>query len=77
MVQLTLQQEFLIAPEVIRGDSYNRRVDYCSIGVCIYEFIYGKTPFAPDVKDPIEIYKAVQNDKVLFLILLNTQILLI
>ena len=55
-----------MAPEVIRGDSYNRRVDYWSIGVCIYEFICGKTPFAPDVKDPIEIYKAVQNDKVTF-----------
>jgi cGMP-dependent protein kinase len=55
-----------MAPEVIRGDSYNRNVDYWSIGVCIYEFICGKTPFAPDVKDPVEIYKAVQNDKVTF-----------
>ena len=31
-----------MAPEVIRGDSYNRRVDYWSIVVCIYEFICGK-----------------------------------
>ena len=55
-----------MAPEVIRGDSYNRRVDYWSIGVCIYEFICGKTPFAPDSKDPVEIYKSVQNDKITF-----------
>jgi cGMP-dependent protein kinase len=62
----TIGTPHYMAPEVIRGDSYNRNVDYWSIGVCIYEFICGKTPFAPDVKDPVEIYKAVQNDKVTF-----------
>ena len=55
-----------MAPEVIRGDSYDRKVDYWSIGICIYELICGKVPFGADIKDPIEIYKRVQNDKIIF-----------
>jgi cGMP-dependent protein kinase len=55
-----------MAPEIVRGDSYDYKVDYWSIGICMYEFVCGKTPFAPDVKDPTEIYKAVQNDKLTF-----------
>ena len=55
-----------MAPEVIRGDSYNRKVDYWSIGICIYQLICGKVPFGADIKDPVEIYKRVQNDKIVF-----------
>ena len=55
-----------MAPEVIRGDSYDCKVDYWSIGVCIYEFICGKKPFGDSFKDPVEIYKSVENDKIVF-----------
>ena len=62
----TIGTPHYMAPEVIRGDSYNRKVDYWSIGICIYELICGKVPFGADIKDPIEIYKRVQNDKITF-----------
>ena len=55
-----------MAPEVIRGDSYDNKVDYWSIGICIFEFICGKKPFGNDIKDPIEIYKSILNDKITF-----------
>ena len=55
-----------MAPEVVRGDSYDYKVDYWSIACCMYEFACGKTPFGSDLKDPTEIYKAVQNEKLTF-----------
>ena len=55
-----------MAPEVIRGDSYDNKVDYWSIGICIFEFICGKKPFGNDIKDPVEIYKSILNDKINF-----------
>ena len=50
-----------MAPEVMKGIAYNCSVDYWSVGVCLYEFIFGKVPFAPEHKDPNEIYKAINN----------------
>ena len=55
-----------MAPEVVRGDSYDNKVDYWSIGICIFEFICGKKPFGNDIKDPMEIYKSILNDKITF-----------
>ena len=63
-----------IAPEVIREDSYNRRVDYWSIGICIYEFLCGKIPFTSDVKDLLKFIKLFKMIRLLFLILLKTKI---
>ena len=50
-----------MAPEVMKGESYNFSVDYWSVGICLYEFVFGKVPFGADQKDPNEIYKTVNN----------------
>jgi serine/threonine protein kinase len=34
-----------IAPEMLRGESYNESVDLFSIGTTIYTILYGKMPF--------------------------------
>lgn len=56
-----------MAPEILREESYDARVDLWSIGVILYECLYGKAPFAgvnmeqlisqitSDTDDPISI----------------------
>lgn len=34
-----------MAPELIRGDLYDRKVDIWSLGILTYEFLHGKSPF--------------------------------
>eukprot|EP00792_Barthelona_sp_PAP020_P005608 TRINITY_DN2725_c0_g2_i1.p1 TRINITY_DN2725_c0_g2~~TRINITY_DN2725_c0_g2_i1.p1 ORF type:complete len:365 (+),score=96.56 TRINITY_DN2725_c0_g2_i1:2456-3550(+) len=34
-----------LAPEVVNAEVYNSRADFWSIGICLYEFLTGITPF--------------------------------
>jgi serine/threonine protein kinase len=37
-----------MAPEVIRGENYDGRCDYWSVGIILFECLYGYTPFFQD-----------------------------
>jgi serine/threonine protein kinase/tetratricopeptide (TPR) repeat protein len=45
-----------IAPELLKKESHDHRVDLYSLGILLYRLIYQKFPF--DSKDQMEIYKA-------------------
>ncbi len=45
-----------IAPEILRNESHNHRVDLYSLGMVLYRIVYNKFPFSTD--DELEIYKA-------------------
>ncbi|KAF3480405.1 serine/threonine-protein kinase cbk1 [Arthroderma uncinatum] len=40
-----------MAPEVVRGDLYDGRCDWWSIGIILFECIFGYTPFSGDCRD--------------------------
>ena len=48
-----------MAPEVLTGKGYSFSVDYWSIGIILYEFLYGIFPFANETDDPYEIYEEI------------------
>ncbi len=45
-----------IAPELLKKEPHDYRVDLYSLGILLYQFIYGRLPF--DNTDEIKIYKA-------------------
>lgn len=51
-----------IAPEVIKGDGYTFYSDIWSLGIMIYEFLFGFMPFGDKKEDPFEIYKSILED---------------
>ena len=51
-----------MAPEVILGDEYSYEIDYWSVGICLYEFVYGEVPFGQDASEVIEIYSSIINE---------------
>lgn len=55
-----------MAPEIISGKGYNYTVDYWSLGVMIYEFLFGYFPFGNDVDDPYQIYESIVGENVMY-----------
>ncbi|KAK2852146.1 hypothetical protein FQN49_005326 [Arthroderma sp. PD_2] len=53
-----------MAPEVVRGDLYDGRCDWWSIGVILFECLFGYTPFAADCREHTK-EKITNHDKYL------------
>jgi serine/threonine protein kinase len=51
-----------LAPEVIKGESYGRSIDYWAVGIMMYEMLCGKTPFYG--ANPTELFNTIINGKV-------------
>jgi novel protein kinase C delta type len=51
-----------IAPEILKGHSYNNSVDFWSFGVLMYEMLTGYSPFHGD--DEEELFQAIQHNNV-------------
>ena len=49
-----------MAPEVVTGHGYSTSADFWSVGVMIYEFLFGKVPFGEEESDPYVIYEKIQ-----------------
>ena len=51
-----------MAPEVILGEGYSFKVDFWSIGICMYEFMCGGLPFCENHEEPMDVYLSVINE---------------
>ena len=48
-----------MAPEIILGYGYSCSADYWSLGIMLYELLFGIVPFGNDYNDPALIYNAI------------------
>ena len=55
-----------MAPEITKGGGYSFEVDIWSIAICMYEFFCGKLPFGEELEDPMDIYRAVCREELIF-----------
>ena len=51
-----------MAPEIILGEGYSFKVDFWSIGICMYEFMCGGVPFGENHEEPMDVYLAIINE---------------
>ena len=65
----TISAPHYLAPEVIKRHGYGVSVDYWSLGVLLYEFLYGKVPFGEEETDPMEIYNEILTRELTFSLL--------
>lgn len=53
-LDLVLGSQLYMAPEIIKGDIYNEKVDIWSIGVITYMLLCGRIPFPGKTKDDVK-----------------------
>ena len=53
-----------MAPEILRSQPYDEKVDIWSLGVLLYEIFQNKSPYKG--KNQEEIYKKILKDKIVF-----------
>ena len=55
-----------MAPEVINGNGYGLTADFWSVGIMLYEFLFGLVPFGEDEDEPYAVYQKIQERKLEF-----------
>ena len=55
-----------MAPEVITGHGYGLSADFWSLGIMVFEFLFGNVPFGEDETNPYSIYEKVQERRLVF-----------
>jgi cGMP-dependent protein kinase len=59
----TLGTPHYMAPEIIIRNGYNSSVDLWSLGIMMYEIIFGKVPFGSEEEDTKVIYEKILENK--------------
>jgi serine/threonine protein kinase len=55
-----------MAPEIILGQGYSHSADLWSLGIMLYEFLFGGVPFGDRENDPSHIYEAILARKLFY-----------
>lgn len=55
-----------MAIEVIQNRGYNHLADYWSLGIIVYEILYGVIPFGEDAETPMEVYEEILQYRLTF-----------
>ncbi|CAG9311323.1 PKG_8 [Blepharisma stoltei] len=55
-----------MAPEIIVGSGYSALVDWWSLGIMVYEFIFGSVPFGEEEDEPYEVYQRILEHRLQF-----------
>ena len=55
-----------MAPEIVTGHGYGLPADYWTMGIMLFEFMFGYVPFGDDESDPYSIYERVIERRLVF-----------
>lgn len=55
-----------MAPEVIANNGYGLAADYWTVGIMLYEFMFGCVPFGEDESNPYAIYQKIEERNLIF-----------